>query len=134
MRLVLDASVVVASAKPREPSHAASRARFERALHGVDELVQPALFVVEVSGALARLGFPDADVVAILDPICARPHRIVTIGPRGAAKAAAVARSCKLRGADALYVWLAIREGIPLCTLDREMIARAPAGVQLVGP
>jgi predicted nucleic acid-binding protein len=82
MRLVLDASVVVASAKPREPSHAASRARFERALHGVDELVQPALFVVEVSGALARLGFADADVSAILDPICARPHWIVTMGPR----------------------------------------------------
>jgi hypothetical protein len=29
---------------------------------------------------------------------------------------------------------LAVREGIPLCTLDHEMAARAPATVKIVGP
>jgi len=57
---------------------------------------------------------------------------VVTIRPRRAAKAARVASSCKLRRADTLYVGLAVRERIPLCTLDREMRARAPATVKIV--
>jgi len=37
----------------------------------------------------------------------------------------AVAVRGKLRGPDALYVWLARREGAPVCTVDREVV-RAP--------
>jgi predicted nucleic acid-binding protein len=106
MRLVLDASVAVAAAMPTEPTHAASRARVERALQGLDVLVVPSLFVVEVSGALARLGFSRPLVRAFVEPLCAGPHEVVTLGTRRAGKAARVASWCKLRGADASYVWL----------------------------
>jgi predicted nucleic acid-binding protein len=134
MRLVLDASVVIAAVKPSELAHASSRARVERALQGLDELVQTSLFLVEVSGALARLGFPEAIGRGLVEALSEPPHEIVTIGPKRATEASKVARSCKLRGADALYVWLAAREGISLCTLDREMLARAAAVVKVVGP
>lgn len=41
MKLVLDASVVVAAMRPGEPAYVAARARVERVLQGADELVQP---------------------------------------------------------------------------------------------
>lgn len=125
MKIVLDASVAVAAARPGEPSHGAARTRIERALQGLDELVQPAIFAVEVGGALARLGHSEADIRAMLEPLGAPPHQIVTLGPKRAAQAQACAIQGKLRGADAIYVWLAFARRLPLCTLDREMAERA---------
>lgn len=40
----------------------------------------------------------------------------------------------KLRGADALYVWLAARENVALCTLDREMAQRAGGACEVIAP
>jgi hypothetical protein len=57
VRLVLDASVAIAAQRPQEAAYAASRARLVRCLTGADAVVVPSFFVVEVSGALSRLGF-----------------------------------------------------------------------------
>jgi len=134
MKIVLDASVAVAAMRPREPEHAAARTRVERALQGLDELVQPSLFAVEVGGALARQGRTEADIRALLGPLGAAPHQIVTFGPKRAAAAQACAIRGKLRGADALYVWLASARRLPLCTLDREMAERAAVFCQVLAP
>lgn len=117
-----------------EPALAAPRACVERALQGLHELVQPALFVVDVSGALTRLGFSEANIRALVEPLCIGPHEIVAVGSKRAAQASQIARLCKLRAMDALYVWVAVRGRIPLCTLDQEMLARAPAAVKTIGP
>jgi predicted nucleic acid-binding protein len=58
----------------------------------------------------------------------------VTIGPTRAQLACDVAIACKLRGADALYVWLASKERLPLCTLDVEMHTRGAALCQTIAP
>jgi len=42
--------------------------------------------------------------------------------------------SVAIRGPDALYVWLAEREGIPVCTLDEEILLRGAARVQTIRP
>jgi predicted nucleic acid-binding protein len=80
MRLVLDACVAIAATRPAEPSHATSKARIQRALCGDDELVLPSFFLVETSGALARIGHPHTDIVTLVDALGAPPHKIVTIG------------------------------------------------------
>ncbi|HKQ71114.1 MAG TPA: type II toxin-antitoxin system VapC family toxin [Polyangiaceae bacterium] len=134
MRLVLDASVAIAATRPSEPSYAAARAQMERALQGIDTIVVPAFFVVEVSGALARQGLPEPDVQAIVEPFTHSPHELVTIGPKRARAAQRVAMACKLRGPDALYVWLAAREAVPLCTLDEEILMRGAARAQAIRP
>lgn len=134
MRIVLDACIVIASTRPSEPSHSASKVRIERVLRGEDEIVVPSFFIVETSGALSRLGQPEADILLLIDALTAPPHKIVTVGPRSARAACAVALAAKLRGPDALYVWLARREGIPLCTLDREIISRAGPHCRLIDP
>src|SRR4051812_33345592 len=102
MRLVLDASGAIAATRRREASYAAARAQVERVLQGIDTIVVPAFFVVEVAGALARQGESEADIQAILDPLTRSPHELVTIGPKRARAAQRVAVACRLRGPDAL--------------------------------
>jgi predicted nucleic acid-binding protein len=134
MRLVLDASVAIAATRAFEPSYAAARAQVERALQGIDAVVVPAFFFVEVAGALARQGVTEPDIHAVLDPFTRAPHEVVTIGPKRARAALRVAIACKLRGPDALYVWLAECEGIPVCTLDEEMLLRGTTRAQTIRP
>jgi predicted nucleic acid-binding protein len=134
MRLVLDASVAIAATRSFEPFYAPARAQVERALQGIDPVVVPAFFFVEVAGALARQGVAESDIQAVLDPFTRAPHEVVTIGPKRARAALRVAIACKLRGPDALYVWLAEREGIPVCTLDEEILLRGAARVQTLRP
>lgn len=134
MRIVLDASVVVAAQRPLELAHAACRARMVRFLTGEDTVLVPSFFAVEVSGALSRLGFDRRTIVRIVDRLTTPPHEVVTIGPRAARAARAVAILGKLRGPDALYVWLARREAAPVCTLDREIVARGARFCKVMAP
>jgi predicted nucleic acid-binding protein len=134
LRYVLDASVAVAAVRPNEHAYAPSRARVARALQGVDEIVVPALFSIEVGAALARAGWAVADIEAYVAPLASPPHRIVTLGPRGAARIRQVAIACRLRAADACYVWLASRERIPVCTLDDEVIQRSVSHCATTAP
>jgi prevent-host-death family protein len=50
---------------------------------------------------------------------------VATIGPRSAKRVQRVVFTTRLRAADAIYAWLAAREGVPLVTLDAEMGQRA---------
>ena len=134
MRLVLDASVALASLRPTEPGHQAARGRVRRIAKGDDTALVPSLFVVEVAGALARLGFDAIAIDAFVAALTSAPHEVVTIGRKRAHAAAGVAVATKLRGVDATYVWLAAREGVPVCTLDREMLMRGAAVCQVVAP
>ncbi|HEV3191996.1 MAG TPA: type II toxin-antitoxin system VapC family toxin [Polyangiaceae bacterium] len=134
MRFVLDASVAVAAQRPNDPHFQAARARVMRFLTGEDSALVPSLFVVETSGALARLGFERAKIVRIVDALTAYPHKVVTVGPRSARAARAIAIQAKLPGAGALYVWLARRSGAALCTLDQEMAARGAAFCEVSAP
>ena len=52
-------------------------------------------------------------------------RRLVTIGPRAIRGANRILGRTRLRAADALYVWVAAREELPLVTWDQEMLARA---------
>jgi predicted nucleic acid-binding protein len=134
MRIVLDASVAIAAQRPAEPAHAASRARLVRFLTAADTVVVPSFFVVEVSGALSRLGFDPKAIGRLVDRLTTPPHEVVTVGPKNARAARSIAIRGKLRGADALYVWLARRDGAPLCTLDREIVTRGARFCQIVAP
>jgi predicted nucleic acid-binding protein len=134
MRLVLDASVAVAAARAGEPAHAAARARLSRILSGADEIVVPTLFAVEVTAALARAGEPAGVVRAWVDAIGSIAVQVVPLGSRFAARARETAMRWKLRAADAVYVALAAREGIALCTIDQEVARRSAGACRIIAP
>jgi predicted nucleic acid-binding protein len=134
MTLVLDASVAVAAARPREPSHVAARARVSRILRREQSIVVPTLFSVEVAAALVRVGEPLPAVRAYVNALLAVAERVIALGPRSAAHARETAMRWQLRGADAVYVWLAATRAVPLCTLDREMARRASGACAVIAP
>jgi predicted nucleic acid-binding protein len=125
VRYVLDASVAVAALRSSEPHHAAALARCLPLFAGRDQIVVPALFDVEVTAALVRRGAPAESVSRFLEKHLAQ-RELVTIGPRAARAARTIAARARLRAAGALYVWVAVRESVPLVTLDREVILRGP--------
>ena len=134
MTLVLDASVAVAAARVREPSHVAARARVSKILRRGEAILVPTLFSVEVAAALARVGEPLPAVRAYVDALLAVAERVVPLGPRSAAQARETAMRWQLRAADAVYVWLAASRAVPLCTLDREMAHRAAGACAVMAP
>ena len=84
--------------------------------------------------ALVRRGAPPARVAAFLDTHFSS-RTLVTIGPRAVRAVRAVVNVTRLRAADAMYVWLAARDGLPLVTTDAEVLERAGlAGAEAVLP
>lgn len=49
-------------------------------------------------------------------------------------EATALAAELRLRGADAIYVAVAVREGLPLITWDRQVLGRAGTVVSVLSP
>ena len=134
MRYVLDASVAVAALRNTEPLHAEALRRCMPLFAGRDEIVVPAIFELEVVSALVRRGIPSARVALFFERHFAA-RQVVTVGPRAVRAARDVVGLTSLRAADALYVWLASREGVPLVTADREVLGRAPlAGAVAIRP
>lgn len=134
MKYVLDASVAVAALRSGEPSHAAALRRCMPLFTGHDEIVVPAIFDIEVTAALTRRGLAPARVADFLAQHLAQ-RTSVTIGPRAVRGVRRILDKTCLRAADALYVWVAAREELPLITLDQEVLARSEfAGVTATPP
>jgi predicted nucleic acid-binding protein len=134
MRLVLDASVAVAAARAREPSHRAARALVAGILLGEHELIVPTIFSVEVAAALARVGEPLPAIRAYADALLGVAARVTPLSPAAARRARETALRWRLRAADATYVSLAAWEQVPLYTLDREMRERGAGACEVVAP
>ncbi len=134
MTYVLDASVAVAALREGEPGHREALRRCLPLFTGRDQIVVPAIFDLEVTSALVRRGVAPDRVAAFFESHL--PSRqLVTIGPRAVRAARGVINLTRLRAADALYVWVAGREGLPLVTADREVIERASlAGATALAP
>ena len=134
MTYVLDASVAIAALRGGEPGHREALRRCMPLFAGRDQIVVPAIFDVEVTSALVRRGIaPDRAAALFERHLVSR--RLVNIGPRAVRAARTIVNATRLRAADALYVWVAAREGVPLVTTDREVMLRAAlAGATAMGP
>ncbi len=131
---VLDASVAISALRSSDSNHVRAASYLAPLLQGIDSIVVPAIFDVEVVATLVRAGYAPADARRAAD-LFVGAARIVTLGPRAARAASNTASRAHLRTGDAIYVWVAEREVLPLVTLDAEMLGRAHlAGVATVAP
>jgi predicted nucleic acid-binding protein len=128
--IVPDASVWISRFLRHDPFHAAS-ARWLRAWIGAGgTVVAPTLIVPEVAGAvIRRTGRLRLARQAVAELLHNPTVRLVDLDARLAEDAAVLAADRGIRGADAVYVALARREGVPLVTWDQEQLARAQAVV-----
>ena len=135
MSVTLDASVWLAAISTGEREHARCAALVESLVQRRVPLHQPGLFVIEVCATIARRTRNRALAMAAGEATLAAPY--LTLYPLDhalAAEAAAVAATCALRGADAVYVATARHAGATLLTLDAEVRDRAKALVTIRTP
>jgi predicted nucleic acid-binding protein len=135
-RFVLDASVAVAWCFEDETTKF-TEGVLQMLSQGAEALV-PSLWPFEVANALLiaerRKRIVLAKATALLERIAGLPISVMTIDPRHAfEQILPVARQQRLSGYDAAYLELALRQGIPLATLDEELRRAVRAiGVELV--
>lgn len=136
-RLVLDASVAVSWCFSDERSRVAEEVLDLVAAGG--ELLAPAIWPLEVANALLaaerRKRISPAQAAALLQRIS---KLSIVIEPMAMGRAfdqvLAVARQHDLTEYDASYLEVALREGLPLATLDTKLRRAArSAGVALIG-
>ncbi|MBL8201635.1 MAG: PIN domain-containing protein [Chromatiales bacterium] len=132
---MIDASVWVAALLARDLHHREA-SRFLKLLVADGTTVSaPALALPEVAGAIARQT-DDPGVAARAVSFLRRQDwvHVAALDDALAASAASLAAQQRLRGADAVYLALAIHDTTPLITLDAEMLKRAPEGVRVFTP
>lgn len=123
-RFVLDASVAVAWCFEDEATKFTENVL--DLLSGGAEAVVPAIWPVEVANALLnaerRKRILLAQVTALLQRIAGLPIAVLAIdAPRAFEHILPVARQQSLSGNDAAYLELALRQGLPLATLDEQL-------------
>jgi predicted nucleic acid-binding protein len=123
-RFVLDASVAVAWCFEDEATQF-TESVLDLLSAGAEALV-PSIWPVEVANALLiaerRKRIALAQVTAILQKIAGLPIAVMPIDPsRSFDHILPVARQQSLSGYDAAYLELALRQGLPLATLDEQL-------------
>ena len=132
---LVDASVWVSRLVPTDVHHAPSRSWLQELAERGELAVAPALVLAEVAGAVARrTGLPRLGLRAIALFQRLPTSRLVPVDSELGRLGARLAAEERLRGADAIYVALARRLGIPLITWDREQRDRGSAVVTVLDP
>lgn len=136
--MIVDASVWVARFLEADRHHDVAIACITALLERESRLIIPVLAWPEVAGAIARrtgrTGAAENGLDAVNIIRALRWIESVPMDPSLAHEAAKIAGTRKLRGADAIYVALAVTRRMPLITLDTEMLERARDVAEVLTP
>jgi predicted nucleic acid-binding protein len=135
MNCTIDANVFVAAVRLEETHHAISRRFLARIQAKAVAVFCPTLVLPECAAAIVR----PTDDVALTEElvmlIASFPAlRLVAIDSPLAHRAAQVATTYRLRGADSVYVAVAETFHTTLVAWDAEMLQRSPAAVAACTP
>ena len=124
--MIVDASVWVARFLAADRHHGVAMACITALLERESRLVIPVLAWPEVAGAIARrtgVAANGHNAVSIIRAL--RWIESIPLDQSLAHEATQIAGSTRLRGADAVYVALAVMRRVPLITVVGEMLERA---------
>ena len=133
--IVADASFWVAAFVAQDAHHDQSARLLRRIVADDVPVSSPTLALVEVAGALARRTGNQPLAESAIRYLAGQSW--LTLSPLSitfAETAVRVAITCSLRGADAVYVALALQESAPLVTLDDEMRKRGAPAILAITP
>ncbi len=133
--VTVDANVFISAASVAEAQHQVSLLFFGRAFALSASLCCPTILLPEVAAGIARptgdVGFATRTVAGILR---LPDLTLVELDALRADLAADAATTCRLRGADAVYVAVAQEYGTTLVTWDQELLTRGAAAVTVMTP
>jgi predicted nucleic acid-binding protein len=124
-RYTIDSSVFVNAFNRHERGHAESL-QILAAIQGRGEpIIVPTLLVAEIASAVARAADDTVGAVKYANATAALPHlTLASLTPAAAERAAELAATYRLRGADAVYLEVARRYGTTLVSRDEEQLTR----------
>ena len=132
---VVDASVWVSYFVPNDTFHLVSEEWVDQQVEQLEVIMSPTILLGEVSGAVSRRTGSSQRGNQALALMLRLPNlQVVEIDADFARSSARLAADLRLRGADALYVALAQRLGVPLITWDQEQLQRGVAAVTALTP
>lgn len=121
----VDTSVWVNSFDQREPGHAVSRQVLQQLGAQGIPIFMPHLVLVEVAGAISRTRQDVMQAQAFATALSQLPNvTFIALDEALAVQALLLAAQHSLRGADAVYAAVALREGCTLISLDNEHLTR----------
>ena len=133
--IVVDATVWVSRLVRGDDYHNVTRRWLDAAAARNERIVAPALVLAEIAGAISRrTGNPALGARAAASFQQLSFLRLLRMDSRLAVTAARVAAELHLRGADAVYVAIALELGIPLLTWDAVQRERAGGVIDVRTP
>jgi predicted nucleic acid-binding protein len=134
-RYTVDASVFVNAFNPHEEGHAESLALLSAIREAGDPVIVPTLLLPEVASATARASDDRDGALQYATAIGGLPHlSLISLTAAMARRAAELAATHRLRGADAIYVAVAQRYATTLVSRDEEQRTRGSAAVECHTP
>jgi predicted nucleic acid-binding protein len=132
---VVDASVMVSEFLSTDSYHESSRLWFRRLVDDGEDIIAPSILLAELAGAVARRsGLSEMGIQSVFLLRSLPNFQAVDVDSTLADLGANVAAQMHIRGADALYVALALQQGTALVTWDRQQRERASNSVPTLTP
>jgi predicted nucleic acid-binding protein len=133
--IVVDASVWASAYLEGDLNHDASLEFLMNSNASSEAIYCPATVLAEVAGAIARRTGSEADGVAALTKLDSTPYlTILAVDPDLAQHAGRLAAQVRLRGMDAFYVAVALRQAAVLVTWDAQQLERGSVVVETRTP
>lgn len=132
---MLDASLLVAAARPSEPFHNEAKALLQRLMSEQVTLHLPIIALAEIAAAISRgVGDEQLALQVVAEYRDLPQLSRIEVDERLGDRAAEVAARYRIRGCDAVYVALADLKHAALVTLDRQQRERASSALMAYTP
>ena len=133
--VVIDTSVWISGILGADANHSPAVLWVDRHLQQGGTFLAPTMLAIETAAGVARATNSSAWGEQAARELYLLPvMRLVALDEPLVEQTIRVAAGQRLRGADAIFVALAQREGVPLVTFDREQLSRAAALVPVIRP
>ena len=133
--VVIDSSLWISRLLPADSNHGAARGWVARHVQSGGTLLAPTMLAIETAAGVARATNNTGVGQRAAEDLYLLPYvRLIALDAPLVEQTIRVAAGQRLRGADAIFVALAQREGVPLVTFDREQLSRAAALVPVIRP
>jgi len=133
--LTVDANVFVSASSTADVFHADSDLFLSRVRRSGLQVFCPVLLLPETASGIIR---PTGDIIAaqmtVISVETFPRMSLVAMTEQRAQAAAQIVLTCRLRGADAVYVAVAQEFGTTLITWDAEMLTRGTRAVPVLTP
>ncbi|WP_292465833.1 type II toxin-antitoxin system VapC family toxin [Methanolobus sp.] len=132
MHLCLDSSVIVAALRRQEKDHLPALKLLRQIKDQEHIAIEPYTVLVEVVAAIRRRTGSKELATRVKDDLLALgTFRFVDLDAVSSSSAAGIAADIGVRGMDAIVIQVAKEFGIPLVTLDVEIIEKAKGIVEM---